>query len=222
MDANVSHLLGAHFARLILEKDQKSKRNRFVEQTRLVPRGSERNKLEYIQLYAQAEDSVSAGVDLSTGVAVKTLYEKIGRFNDYVRTSKQIQYVYLIQAVLQILLAVIYFGIDVELKNIKGTAKCSVDEYFPVIYNYFTCSHNLSTLLERAWVVFLCILGALFIVCISIVSWTIYKVFWMKTYSFEDQLKGWKMPSDLYRIPAVGDMGFLLDLLHAYDVLYSV
>ena len=206
------NLPGAHFARLTLKKDQKSK-----------TKGSERNKSERIQLYAQAEDSVSVGVDLSTAVAVKTLYEKIGRFNDYARTSKQIQYVYLIQAVLQILLTVIYFGIDVGLKNIKGTAKCSVDEYFiPVTYDYFTCSHNLSTLLERALEVFLCILSALFIVCISIVSWTIYKVFWMKTYSFKDQLKGWKMPSDLCGEPAVGDMGFLLHLLHAYDVLYSV
>ena len=75
---------------------------------------------------------------------LKRYTKKIGRFNNYVGTSKNVQYVYLIQAVLQALLTVIFFLLNVLVKDdIKGTAKCSVDEYFPVIYDYFTCSHNL-------------------------------------------------------------------------------
>ena len=89
-----------------------------------------------------------------------------------------------------------------------------------IVYDYFTCSHNPSTLLERALVVFLCILGALFTVCISIVSWTIYKVFWIRKYYFKNELNEWRLPADLK--PAQGDMGFLLHLLHAYNKLYSV
>ena len=214
------NLPGAHFARFILKKGQKSKRNPSPEQMRLTPSGSEQNEAENIPLYSQDEDTVSVGVDLSTAVAVKTLYEKIGRFNDYVRTSKLIQYVYLIQALLQISLTSIYFGINLGLKNIKGTAKCSVDEYFPVIYDYFTCSHNLSTLLERALVLFLCILGAFFVFCLIVALWTIYRVFWTRKYYFEDALNEWRLPGDLK--PAQGDMGFLLHLLHAYDKLYTV
>ena len=215
------NLPGAHFARLTLNKDQKSKRNPSIEQTPLVPSGSQRNIVEHIQLYSQGEDSVSVGVDLSTAVAVKTLYEKIGRFNDYVGTSKKIRNVYLIQALLQASLTVIFFTLNVLLKDdIKGTAKCSVDEHFPVIYDYFTCSHNLSKLLERALVLFLCILGAFFVFCIIVVLWTIHKVFWTRKYYFKDALNEWRLPRDLK--PAQGDMGFLLHLLHAYDKLYTV
>ena len=191
------NLPGAHFATLTPNYEEESVTTSTIEST---------------------EDS--AGVDVSTAVAVKTLYEKIRRFNGYVKTSKQIQYVYLVQAALQALLTVIFFILNVCFKNIKGTAKCSVDEYFPVIYDYFTCSHNLSTLLEIALVLFLYILVALFVFSIFIVLWTINKVFSKKRYQFEKELKGWRLPSDL--IATKRDMGFLLHLLHAYNVLYTV
>ena len=68
------NLPGAHFARLTLKKDQKSKT--YPKQIRLVLSDSEPNIPEDIPLYSQGEDSVGVGVDLSTAVAVKTLYEK--------------------------------------------------------------------------------------------------------------------------------------------------
>ena len=166
----------------------------------------------------QGEDSV--GVDLATTVVVKTLYEKIRLFNDYIRTSHTITNLYLFQACLQFLLTVLFLILNFWFKDIKGTARCSLDEYFPVIYEYITCSHNLSTLLESALEVFLCILVVLLVVSISIVGWTIHKAYWTKEYFFPDELKQWRIPSDLKR--AEGDMGFLLHLLHAYDQLYSV
>ena len=161
----------------------------------------------------QGEESV--GVDLATAVAVKTLYEKIRLFNDYIRTSHKIRNLYFFQACLQFLLTVLFLILNFWFKDIKGTARCSLEEYFPVIYEYIICSHNLSTLLESALVVFLCILVVLLVVSIFIVSGTIHKA-----YQFKDELKQWRIPSDLK--PAEGDMGFLLHLLHAYDKLYCL
>ena len=168
--------------------------------------------------HCEGEDSV--GVDLAAAVAVKTVYDKIKRFNDHIGTSTKIKCFYLLQAVLQVLLTAIFCFLNVWFKNIKRTEKCLVDEfdeYFPIIYDYFTCSHNLSKLLEQAWVVFLCILALIFSVCTAI-TLTTKK---LKTeYYFEDQLSKWRIPSDLN--PAKRDMGFLLHLLHAYDDLYAV
>ena len=165
-----------------------------------------------------SEDSV--GVDLATAVVVKTLYEKIRLFNGYIRTSQIITNLYFFQACLQPLLTVLFFFLNFQFNDIKGTARCSLDEYFPVTYEYFTCSHNLSRLLERALEVFLCILVVLFVVSIFIVGWTFHKAYRIKEYFFKDELKQWRIPSDLKR--AEGDMGFLLHLLHAYDKLYCL
>ena len=220
------NLPGAHFA-----KFQLAEKNKQVPETSTTqsssstpllslptPSASQRDISEHIPPRCQGEDTF--GVDLATAVAVKTLYENIRRFSDYVRTSEQIRYLYSFQAVFQALTTVAFLGINVKFKYIKGTARCSIDEHFPVIYDYFTCSHNLSTLLEQAWIVFLVFLVVHCFVCILIVVWTIHIVFWEKEYNFQDELKGWRLPSDL--IPAQGDMGFLLHLLHAYNELYTV
>ena len=116
----------------------------------------------------------------------------------HIKTSKKIKRLYLLQAVLQVLLTAIFSFLNVWSKNIKRTEKCLVDEfdeYFPIIYDYFTCSHNLSKLLEQAWVVFLCILALIFSVCTAITIWTIKKL--GTEYCFEDQLNKWRIPSDL-------------------------
>ena len=198
-----------HFASLASEKDQESEPNSSTEQTELIPKIASSDGQQNVECVR---------CDLATAIAAKTLYEKIRRFNDYAGTSKQIQYLYLLQTVLQILLTVIFFTFNLGFKDIKGRAKCSVDEYFSVIYDYFTCSHNLSTLLEIALVAFLIILAVLFFVCTTMVLWT--NVFIIKRYYFKDKLKGWRLPTDLK--PAQRDMGFLLHLLHAYNKLYSV
>ena len=198
-----------HFASLALEKDQESEPNSSTEQTELIPK---------IATSDSQQNNECVRCDLATAIAAKTLYEKIRRFNDYAGTTKQIQYLYLLQTVLQILLTVIFFTFNLGFKDIKGTAKCSVDEHFSVIYDYFTCSHNLSTLLEIALVLFLIILAVLFFVCMTMLLWT--NVFMIKRYYFKDKLKRWRLPTDLK--PAQRDMGFLLHLLHTYDQLYSV
>ena len=198
-----------HFASLASEKDHESEPNSCTEQTELIPKIASSDSQQNIECVR---------CDLATAIAAKTLYEKIRRFNDYAGTSKQIQYLYLLQTVLQVLLTVIFFTFNLGFKDIKGTAKCSVDEYFSVIYDYFTCSHNLSTLLEIALVLFLIILAVLFFVCMTMLLWT--NVFMIKRYYFKDKLKGWRLPTDLKL--AQRDMGFLLHLLHAYDELYSV
>ena len=166
----------------------------------------------------EGEDFV--GVDLATAIAIKTLYDKIRCFTTSVATSQQTQYVYLVQAVLQVLLTAIFFFLSFWFKDIKGTARCSLDEYFPITDEYFTCSHNLSMLLEQAWLVFLIFLGLLCFVSILIVSWAVHKVFWRHGYSFKNELNEWNIPSDFE--PAKEDLGFLLHLLHAYDKLYSL
>ena len=166
----------------------------------------------------EGEDFVA--VDLATAIAVKTLYDKIRCFATSVATSQQIQYVYLVQAVLQVLLTAVFFFLNFWFKDIKGTARCSLDEYFPITDEYFTCSHNFSMLLEQAWLVFLIFLGSLCFVSILIVTWTVHKVFWRHGYSFKNELNEWNIPSDFET--AKEDLGFLLHLLHAYDKLYSL
>ena len=166
----------------------------------------------------EGEDFVA--VDLATAIAVKTLHDKIRCFATSVATSQQIQYVYLVQAVLQVLLTAIFFFLNFWFKDIKGTARCSLDEYFPITDEYFTCSHNLSMLLEQAWLVFLIFLGSLCFVSILIVWWAVRKVYWRHGYSFKNELNEWNIPSDFE--PAKEDLGFLLHLLHAYDKLYSL
>ena len=221
------NLPGVHLARLLAKNNEQKYLITCTETRQSSPSelellflrcGRVQNTSETIPPYCPGEDFV--GIDLATAVAVRTLCEKIRRFNDYVGTTKQIQYLYLLQAVLQVFLTVTFFILNVQFNDIKRTAKCSVDEYFPVIYDYFICSHNLSTLLERALVLFLCILGAFFVFCLTVVLWTIYRVFWTRKYYFEDALNEWRLPRDLK--PAQGDMGFLLHLLHAYDKLYTV
>ena len=133
------NLTGAHFATLTKNEQESLTTTRELrastELQELLPSsGSQSNISEIISnapTSCQGDETV--GVDLATAVAVKTLYEKIRRFNDYAGTSKQIQYLYLLQTVLQILLTVIFFTFSLRFKDIKGTAKCSVDEYFPVI-----------------------------------------------------------------------------------------
>ena len=212
---------GAHFARLAPNNNQEPITTSATESCSFggsSSSGSVRNISKHIPSSCQDEDIV--GVDLVTAVAVNTLHEKIRRFNDYVETSQQIQCVYLFQAAFQALLTSTFFFVNnSRFKDMKGTAKCSVDESFPVMYGYFTCSHNLSTLFERALEVFLCILGAIHIVCLGIIFWTIKKAR-KKGYHFQNELKRWRLPSDLK--PAQGGMGFLLHLLHAYDKLYTV
>ena len=188
--------------------------------TTIVPNVSieEEEMQNYTSSGCPSEDFV--GVDLATAVVVKTLYEKIRLFNGYIRTSQTITNLYLFQACLQAFLTVLFFFLNVWFKDIKGTATCSLDEYFPVKYENITCSHNLSMLLESALVVFLCILVVLLVVSIFIVCWTIHKAYRIKEYFFQDELEQWRIPSDLER--AEGDMGFLLHLLHAYHQLYCL
>ena len=218
-------LPGTHFAKLI-ENEQEPLTAATIT-TELISPTQQAEAVELLtsndnqQNSCQGEDTVD--IDLATAVAVKMLCEKIRRFDDYLKKSQQIQYVYLFQGLFQAILTITFLSVNAALfKDIKGTAKCSVDKYFPVIYDYFACSHNLSTLLEIALVLFLCILAVLFIFCTIIVSWTIYKVFWVRKYYFKNELKGWRMPSDLTEEERDFDMGFLLHLLHAYNKLYSV
>ena len=215
------NLPGAHLAKLAQKNEYTTIPNsrESVALNEILSTGSQRNIEETDSSHCEGEDSV--GVDLATAVAVKTVYDKIKRFNDHIGTSKKIKRLYLLQAVLQVLLTAIFCFLNVWFKNIKRTEKCLVDEfdeYFPIIYDYFTCSHNLSKLLEQAWVVFLCILALICSVCTAITLLTKIKL--GKEYCFEDQLNKWRIPSDLN--PAKRDMGFLLHLLHAYDNLYAV
>ena len=202
------NLPGAHFARLAHKIYQESVTTLPRHTSPYIPlndfgeSGSQRNLSETDPSYCQGWDSVD--VDLATAVACTTLYEKIGRFNDHIKTSNRIWCLYLIQVVLQALLIVASFTVNFCLKDIKGTAKCSVDECFPVIYDYFTCSHNLSALLEQAWVVLLIILAVLFVICLIIACWAKSLI---KEYDFEHELKGWRIPGDLKA--AKQDMGFL-------------
>ena len=216
------NLPGAHLAKLAQKNESTTTlpdSRESVPLNEFLLTGSQRNIAETDSSHCEGEDSV--GVDLATAVAVKTVYDKIKRFNDHIETSTKIKCFYLLQAVEQVLLTTIFCFLNVWFKTIKRTEKCSVDEfdeYFPIIYDYFTCSHNLSKLLEQAWVVFLCILALTFSVCTAITCLTIKKL--GTEYCFEDQLNEWRIPSDLN--PAKRDMGFLLHLLHAYDNLYAV
>ena len=98
-------------------------------------------------------------VDVATAVAVKTLYEKVKRFKECIKSSIWIKRLYLAQAALQALLALAFIVIDgVNMKNVRGTVKCSLDVYIPVVHDYFTCSHNLAPVFEIALVINLTLL----------------------------------------------------------------
>ena len=175
-------------------------------------------------LTAPSNHEPSDDVDVVTAVAIKTLYEKIKLFKKHIKLSKRIWRVYLIQTTLQTLLTLVFIIINaVNMSNIQGTIKCNINKVsLPIEYEYFICSHNIVPVFKIALVLFLVVLGGALGVFTFILLWTIPKILKKNSYNFKNKLGDWITTEAVDLKTAEDDMGFLLQLLHAYNKLYVV
>lgn len=145
--------------------------------------------------------------DVATAVAVTTLYEKVKQFKERIKSSKKILTIYLIQTAIQATFTSVFLVINiVNMKNVKGLVRCSVNVYIPIEHDYFICSYSLAPMFEAALVLFLLVLAVDFCTLLFIFGWTIRtNETWL---------------NDVRR-PAAEDMDFLVQLLYAYDKWYA-
>ena len=167
----------------------------------------------------------SHDVDVVTAVCIKTLYEKIKRFKECIKSSKRIRRVYLAQTALQCFLTLVFIIINaVNMPNVQRTIKCNINKVsLPMEYEYFICSHNIVPVFKIALVLFLVVLGGALGVFTFILLWTIHKSLFKKnSYNFKNKLGDWITTEAVDLKTAEDDLGFLLQLLHTYNKLYVV
>ena len=166
----------------------------------------------------------SHDVDVVTAVCIKTLYEKIKRFKECIKSSKRIRRVYLAQTALQCFLTLVFIIINaVNMPNVQRTIKCNINKVsLPMEYEYFICSHNIVPVFKIALVLYLVVLGGALVVFTFILLWTIHKIFKKNSYNFKNKLGDWITTEAVDLKTAEDDLGFLLQLLHTYNKLYVV
>lgn len=166
----------------------------------------------------------SHDVDVVTAVCIKTLYEKIKRFKECIKSSKRIRRVYLAQTALQFFLTLVFIIINaVNMPNVQRTIRCTINKVsLPMEYEYFICSHNIVPVFKIALVLFFVVLGGALGVFTFILLWTIPKIFKRNSYNFKNKLGDWITTEAVDLKTAEDDMDFLLQLLHAYNKLYVV
>ena len=175
-------------------------------------------------LTAPSNHEPSDDVDVVTAVAIKTLYEKIKRFKECIKSSKRIRRVYLAQTALQCFLTLVFIIINaVNMPNVQRTIKCNINKVsLPMEYEYFICSHNIVPVFKIALVLYLVVLGGALVVFTFILLWTIHKIFKKNSYNFKNKLGDWITTEAVDLKTAEDDTDFLLQLLHTYNKLYVV
>ena len=171
--------------------------------------------------------------DPATVSAIKTLYEKVQTLKKDIKSPRKIVKIYglyLLQSVLQAIFTFAFIIIDSYfMKDMKGTMTCTVTQYIPVPHDYFICSHGLAPAFVGGLYIYLIILGLSFFIFVGIIIWTVKIVYKCgcadKTncksrckYVFrENELPATKL-ADISKED--DDFGFLLHLLHHYNLVY--
>ncbi len=171
-------------------------------------------------------DKFSILEDSATISAVKTLYEKVRTLKKNVNLSHKIWQLYLIQAICQAGLAILFLGLDIHyMKDLEGTITCRLTQHIPVVHDYFICSHNLAPAFFWGLIIFyLPVLGVCLAVFIFTIGWTLLlKAKDTFKYDVEEKLSDFLEGKELSDVsPVYHDFGFLLHLLHSYNIFYVI
>ena len=156
--------------------------------------------------------------DIATAVRVNSLYEKVQRFKERIKSSRRIWILYVVQAVIQAVLTLLFLILNLVLmRNLKGSIKCSVNSVFiPVMHDHFTCTHNLQDVFEKTLhYLFLPLLALCFYIFTNISVWTL----WNTQYHSKNKSELDDYIANLHE--SEKDTTFLLQLLKAYDRQYA-
>ena len=125
----------------------------------------------------------------------------------------KIWHVYLIQSVLQALLAFAFFVTDIYHYTTDWPEKnpCRITEHIPVPHDYFICSHSLVPAFAGGLIFYLTVLVISFVLFIFMIGWTVRIV-----------MKKCKFNAPTICVEEDGDSGFLLHLLHNSNKIHVV
>ena len=163
--------------------------------------------------------------DPATISAIKSLYEKVDTLKKNVKSSHKIWQLYLIQAILQAVCALVFLIIDIcYMSDLQETMTCRLTQHIPVVHDNFICSHNLApTFVLGLKVLYLPTLGITLAVYVFIIGWTGIKGKLKSKYVFDAKRLPSMKATFLAEYPSFDhDLGFLLHLLHSYDKSFVV
>ena len=171
------------------------------------------------------DESLDILKDPATISAVKSLYEKVHTLKKNVKSSRKIWQLYLIQAILQALCALVFLIIDIcYMSDLQGRMTCALRQHIPVVHDNFICSHNLAPAFVLGLKsLYLPTLGITLAVYVFILGWTLMKGKNKSQYVFDKKRLPSLKATFLAELPPFDhDLGFLLHLLHSYDKSFVV
>ena len=167
-----------------------------------------------------------ASVDITSANAILALYEKVRHFKKEHNSSKWLWWAFFFQICVQFISSVTtisYMGVMLYEKEYQllNNVQCSprnVTVKIPLEYEFFICSHNLTSLFFAASMSFLVVLSALVILYSIAFGFTILRRF-KNDYDFAKEIKEFSFGN---LAKAKNDLAFLLHLVHYYNSLYVV
>jgi len=162
----------------------------------------------------QSDEKLGDHFDLSEAMKVKTLYEKVAKFQEcYGNNHNLLITVYRLRAALQIILCtfILLFNFYHD-SSLSDILKCQLEEVFVTKYEYFVCARFIAPYYRAITLIFA------FVAFVYLVT-IVYAFVWsVKNTRRLDVFADVTLADDKVHIK--GDLAFLFSLLEQYNKLY--